>query len=328
MPDSFTHYVFGHEVLRELDDAVRDAVDMPVFERALQGPDPWSTLGFWGGKYKPLAKRSSVMHKQKTGAFLLALTAEAKADPTAAVFSLLAGTLCHYCLDRLAHPYIIAKGGDFDGRPETRPLCGGHVRLERAIDSYYLRRETGKRPWRVSLPRTIFRLKRYPESLRRPLDRALAQVYGWDDGFDRFNDALGDERRFYALMQDPFGLVHYLLRPLSRGRTNFSLYSYYRRDIDPTVLDYLNEQHAPWHHPYDPAVVSTDSFFDLFAQAKADAVALLTVAYKVVFLGEALPLSELYANASYSTGFDCDDVRHDATPTYEPLMYRGRYRNT
>lgn len=327
MPDSVTHHYFGWCVWSELETEIRQGIDAGVFERALQGPDPWSTIGFFGGDGKQFARRSGVMHKERTGLFLETLARESAAEPELPTFSVLAGFICHYCLDRLAHPYITCKGGEYDGTPATNQFRGGHVRLERAIDSYIIRTHYGAVPWHFSIPRRILGLKRYPESLRRPLNRVFRRVYGWEDSFDLLNRAMKDEARFYALMQDPTGLVHYLLRMVSGGKTNYCMYSYYRRDADGEKLDYLNEGHRPWNHPFDPEIHSEESFFDLFERAKADAVKMIRGASDVVSGGKNVDLSALFGNSSYATGFDCDDPRNGREPICQPLSYGGSYWN-
>ena len=326
MPDPVTHYVFGRQVLDLLPEHIRKAVELPVFDRSVQGPDPWSTIAFFGGKKKQYANRSGLMHKHKTGLFLRALAQKAGQDPSAPTFSVLAGMLCHYCLDRLTHPYIICKGGEGGGTEQARSQNGGHVRLERAIDSYYIRRIYGKVPWHFPMPMRIMGLRKLPESLRPVLNEVYRQVYGWEDSFGLINDSLRHERLFYTLMQDPLGLVHMLLRPVSGGKTNYCIYSFYRRDVDSSRLDYLNEQHAPWHHPFDPSTVSTASFFDLFEQAKQDAVAMLQAAYDGIS-GDGDVLPEVFGNDNYSTGLDCDDPRNLHNPICEPLIYGGKYWN-
>lgn len=328
MPDSVTHHYFGHQVLERLPAEIRGKIDPGIYDRALQGPDPWSTIGFYGGGKKPLAVRSNVMHKTETGRFLVELSRMTAEYPEAPVFSVLAGFLCHYCLDANAHPYIICKGGDYDGTPETVDHKGGHVRLERSIDSRYIRKGYGAVPWHFSIPRRIMGLKRFPEALREPLDRAMKEVYGWDGGFDDLNRAMRDERLFYGLMQDPLGLVHLLLRPLSRGKTNFCMYSYFRRDTDGEKLDYMNQKRQPWNHPNDPDLTSTDSFSDLYDRALEEAVEMICTAYHRIGRGEVDALAACFVNRSYSTGFDCADPRNQAQPKYEPLRYKDKYRNT
>jgi len=323
MPDSVTHYWFGQQVYAALDAPIRACIHDGIYSRALQGPDPWSTSGFYGGGRKQFAARSSVMHKEKTGRYLLALTDGAKEQKL--MFSVLAGNLCHYCLDRLVHPYIICKGGDYDGTPATYHLRGGHVRLERAIDSHIIRSAYGMTPWHFSIPEKIMLLKRYPESLQEPLDRVFRQVYGWENGFSALNDSFRDEAGFYGLMQDPLGIAHYLLRLVSGGPTNYCMYSYYRRDVNPAEVDYMNENHTAWRHPFDQTVISTASVPDLFQQAQIDAVGMICAAYRVVYGAENLLLEKIYGNSHYSTGFDCDDPRNQRKPVFEPLIYPSKY---
>lgn len=323
MPDPVTHYVFGEQVFHQLPKNIQAAVEKPVFQRALQGPDPWSCLGFYGGKIKQYARRGVEMHRSKTGLFLTALTKQTK--QTNALFPVLAGNICHYCLDRLAHPYIICKAGFFDGSEESRIYRSGHTRLERAIDSYYIRTVYGKTPWHFSLPRHIMSCKQYPETLRHGLNAVYREVYGWDSTFDLINQSLRDERRFYGLMQDPFGIVHMLLRIVSGGKTNYSLYSFFRREIQRERLDYLNENRTPWQHPYDPSSISKDSFFDLFNRAKDDALGMIQAAYQWVFQDkESLPV---FNNSNYSTGLDCNDPRNTREPLCQPLAYSNKYWN-
>ena len=327
MPDPVTHYVFGRQVLTRLPEDIRGSLELPLFERSVQGPDPWSVIGFYGGRNKQFAGRSAVMHKSRTGQFMAALAKEAKQDMSIPVFSVLAGVICHYCLDRLTHPYIICKGGDYDGTEQTREQKGGHVRLERAIDSYYIRQVYGKTPWHFSVPRQTMPPIRLPESLRPALNRVYRQVYGWENVFDLLNASLRDERLFYGLMQDPLGIVHLLLRPISSGKTNYCIYSYYRREADSRAVDYLNEQRRPWSHPFAPERVSTDSFPDLFDRALEEAVEMIRAVYRWIGGNPEICLEEVLGNSDYSTGLDCGDPGNLRKPVCEPLRYRGKYWN-
>lgn len=326
MPDPITHYVFGEQVLSDLPSEIGDMIDVSIFERALQGPDPWSTLGFWGGWTKRYAVRSGIMHKTHTGAFLRGLLREATGESAVPVFSYLAGFLCHYCLDKNAHPYIICKGGVYDGTPETYSQRGGHVRLERAIDSFFARRVYRCPPWCFPFVDRVFKHRRLPESLRLPLERVFERVYDWEDAFDLLNRAMRCERLFYTLMRDRFGLVQWLLRPLSHGANNYCLYSYYRRDIDPTVLDYMNDKNDTWYHPFAPSIAYTDSFFELFERSKKQAAAMIAQAYACAFDGREVD-GALFGDDNYSTGLPCDDIRNENQPVCEPLIYKNYYQN-
>ena len=325
MPDPVTHHVFGREVIASLPEEIRSRIDLPVFDRSVHGPDPWSAIGFFGGKYKQYAVRSNLMHKSHTGLFLTELAKASKEDMSVPTFSVLAGMICHYCLDRLAHPYIICKGGEYDGTEETRAQCGGHVRLERGIDSFFIRRTYGKVPWRFPIARRILGLRKLPQTLQPVLNGVYGRVYGWDDAFTLFNVSLRYEKMFYTLMQDPLGIVHMLLRPISGGKTNYCIYSFYHREIDRDKLDYLNEKHASWHHPFDASIVSSASFLDLYEQAKQDAIRMLQTVYRWIVSDDGIILETVFGNVNYSTGLDCDDHRNFRPPLCEPLVFDRKY---
>ncbi|MBQ2863590.1 MAG: zinc dependent phospholipase C family protein [Clostridia bacterium] len=325
MPDPYLHEHFGADVLKDLSGEITDSIDKGVFSRALQGPDPWSAIGFLGGKYKKYANRSAVMHKQKTGAFLRSCAEITKEAKSSLLYSYLCGFICHYCLDKTTHPYIIAKSGEFEGTEETYAYRGLHTRLERALDCLYIRKKYDRTPWHFCIPRETYKAKSYPIELKEPLDRLYSTVYGWEDGYTLSNAALRYESLFYTLMEDPLGILHYLFRPISNKKTDYCIFSYYKRDADAKYIDYTNDTHKEWTHPYDAGAVSRKSFGDLYAEAKAEALYMIMKAYGYVFSAEDTDLDELFPNQSYCTGFDCDDPRHENTPVYSPINYPGRY---
>ena len=320
MPDPVTHHYFSHLVLSELNDETVSIIDKPIFDRALQGPDPWSAIGFFGGNEKKHCKRSSVMHKEKTGDFFIHLTNEVKERKDPLLFSFLVGFICHYCLDKTTHPYIICKGGEYDGTKDTFCLRNGHVRIEHLIDSYYIRHYYKKEPWRFSIPKEIFKLKQYPKSFSLPLNKVFKKVYGWDNAFKLFNKSLYHQSLFYRLMQDRFGIFKFLLKFISLKNTDYTVFSYYKPEQYIGNTDYMNEGQVLWHHPYDSEIESNESFFELFNIAKEKAREIITAVYNYIYNDCEISLSALFENFNYSTGFDCDDSRNLKVPVYESVF--------
>ena len=321
MPDLVTHYCFGEQVSAALPAGPARALRGEIFGHATAGPDVWFSCGFAGGRNRALAGRGDVMHEQNTGAFLLALAQSARTGPGRdELFSYLAGFLCHYCLDRTAHPYIVCKTGNYDGTAATLPYRGAHMRLERAIDSWVIRRYYGGVPGLFSLPRRVLKLRRLPERMRTGLESAYASVYGWTGAWEALNAAIRDQRLFYALVQDPAGLLNAAAPLLDDGKSpyDYRVLSYRGRDLDG--VDFLNAGRAPWHHPCDPSLVSRESFPDLFERARTLAVSLTEEAWRFVYLDGAPELAEKLGNASYSTGLPCGDPRNAGPLAFEPLF--------
>lgn len=323
MPDIVTHYHFSRRAREALSPEIRAALDEPLLHYASLGPDPWYSLGFYGGKKKALTHRGGQMQKQNTGAFLCALAKEARqTEEKSHLFSYLTGFLCHYCLDKTTHPYILFKTGNYDEtRPETLPYRGAHTHLERAIDSFIIRRYYNKTPWHFPIVKQVLALKKLPEDMRPTLNRVHEEVYGWPDVFDDLNRCLRDQKIFYRLMQDPFGILSRLMPLADNGKSHqdYRTLPYYHKDIDPALCDYLNEKKAPWSHPCDESIVSRASFPELFEQALAEAVALIALSWRYV-QGEDVPLARALGNASYETGFDCSDPRNCGPRHYESLF--------
>ncbi len=320
MPDLVTHFYFAETVLAALPAQTAARIDPKLHGFTSAGPDVWFSIGFTGGRYKPLAGRGGLMHRESTGDYLMALADEARrgADKDA-LFSYLTGFLCHYCLDSRCHPYIMTVTGSYDGSDATLRYRGAHTRLERAIDSYVIRERYGYTPWRFPFLRRVLRLRALPETLRTGLDAAHERVFGWTGCFDALQRCVRDQRRFYALMKDPCGLLTALARRLDNGHGEYDLpgLTYYRKEL--AGLDFLNEQHRPWRHFRDPSIVSDASFFDLFELAKADCLTMIEACRTYVYDGGGSPAGVI-GDRSYESGFDWRDPRNEAAPQYEPIF--------
>ena len=319
MPDPVTHYVFANEVFKDLPDEIKDILDSVVLGRASLGPDPWSYLGFYGGKNKKYSVRSSLLHKTNTGKFLTTLTEGIKDFSSYSAFSFLAGAVCNYCLDKTTHPYIIYKSGYYDGTKETLSQQGGHALMERAIDSYFIRTIYKKKPWRFSIAKNVMPLKSFPKGLKPLIDNVYKEVYGFEDSFNLLNKALKDEKLFYILVQDPLGLFYKITGLLAK---RYQVYSYYHKDIDSKKLDYMNLKKEEWNHPNHRETISTLSFLELFDDAKKESVKIITSAYNWIYKNKKISLEDLYGNYNYSTGFDCADERNDSPPVCQPLIFK------
>ncbi|MGD9559604.1 MAG: zinc dependent phospholipase C family protein [Oscillospiraceae bacterium] len=132
MPECYTH---AHTGLQALTRSGHTVASHPAFIAGTNGPDPLTFYQGWKSKRKPdlsvLAKR---MHRERTGAFLLALVENA-ATPVQQSYAL--GFITHYTTDCTLHPYVVAntaQGAPYAGK-------NGHRRLEAALDSTLYHRD-------------------------------------------------------------------------------------------------------------------------------------------------------------------------------------------
>lgn len=140
MPGFTTHYLFGLNSFRELEepDLVSCIRKFPhAFCMGLQGPD----IFFY---YLPSYLRSSgnigqLAHHKNTGVFLTQLLKSKdlflEETEQQIAISYICGFLGHYVLDTTCHPYIFAKShyGTYD-----KGYFGHHVYLETDIDAELL----------------------------------------------------------------------------------------------------------------------------------------------------------------------------------------------
>jgi len=262
------------------------------------------------------------MHREKTGEFLLTLTKQCRNAPeNHELFSYLAGFLCHYALDKTAHPYIVYRTGHYDGTEETRKYRGNHTLLERAIDHVYLK-EWGKRLASMPITGKILRMKKIPKTISEELDTVYQTVYGWENASRDLTICAKDQRRFYLLVQDPTGLLNRIVGLVDNGKSLQEYFSLSYAGRDQGSLDILNRKKETWHHPCDPEIRSDESFAELFQKACGDAVRFILAAEAFLEDGTADPAA-VYGSDSYETGLYWKDSRNIGQKIYDPLPLRG-----
>ena len=325
MPDIITHYRFGVSVTQRLVPELCASLRHELYDSATAGPDLWFSYRFWRPKAqqgKP--ERGNIMQHEHTGAFLSALLdasrqGEAKAD----FFSYLAGFLCHYCLDKAAHPYIIYRSGLYDGTEATLSCRGDHMRMEHALDLLAVK-AWGLRPWQRPITRRILRLRAMPPDMRPELDAIYERVYGWSGAWNDLNLALRDQRLFYRLAEDPTGLLDAILRRVDNGASGRDLTSISYHGKEQPQLDIANEAKQPWQHPRDPRLISRESFAELSERAANETAELISLAWAYASGRTTTPPS--FGNLSYETGFDCADPKNDASAQCDPLRFDKHQR--
>ena len=306
MPDIVLHHVFGQEVYAALGTEIREYLADAPFSFALYGPDPW----FMYRPVKPRQGRGRCMHTTKTGEFLHALAVRAK-DGTAPreTFSYLAGFLCHYALDASTHPYIIWQ------TTQTWPTKGAHRDLEHALDAAQLRRE-GR--WGEKHPVTDYHLPKIclPKAMAEDLDDVYGRIYGWTNLHAALNGCYRRLRAVYWLMEKPHGIA----AGVNKVSASPSLRSYSYASSAFLDRDVENLSHTPWRQPFDPDIVSTESFREMYDRARGDAVRMITDCWRFV-RGDGVDedgLKTSLGRRSYLSGFDWEDPRNQSVPSLLP----------
>ena len=187
MPDIVLHNKIGEDVFRKMEPVQRTVIDYDIFRFALQGPDAFLFYRFFSPyRNKDVVERSKTMHELKTGVFLTELAKEAYNDK---VFSFLAGFLCHYALDSVAHPYIIKKANGIKYM---------HMAIEHRLDMLELGR-LGKT--RGSISEVLPAYPVVPE-----VGRVVEKVYGWNDCL--WQTSYRHMRLWYKVIKDKYNVLY------------------------------------------------------------------------------------------------------------------------
>ena len=308
MPEIVTHHFFGMKVLQELPQEISQRIDPELYRIGLRGPDPLGIVRFWCPPlWKKLHGRSSVMHNLHSGMFFERLSREARAkdgELQKQLFSYECGFLTHYFLDSVCHPYVIYRTG------LGKAYAGNHRSLEHAMDRLALARN-GLTLRNRPISRLVLRKKGLPETMKQAIDAVYADTFGWNDAWKQINHALKDERRFARLIEDPAGWLARFAKGGTKGSLSYAENAYTNADIE-------NEQHREWRNPYEPGMVSTQSFDELTALAGEQAKQAICDLYRYI-LGES-PYPVSIGNRSYESGLDTTDPRNKRDPQFEILQ--------
>lgn len=112
MPAIITHDQFAHEMLERVPSSlIRTASQRDAFTLGSQGPDPlfFCAISPTLAKYRSIG---SLMHDEKPAELICELWNSVDSVPTISkdiIRAFSAGFLCHYLLDRSAHPFVYAQ---------------------------------------------------------------------------------------------------------------------------------------------------------------------------------------------------------------------------
>lgn len=307
MPDVAVHAVFGQQVREALDPTVRDVLRDEPFRFALYGPDNWFM-------YKPWQKRRNArgrrMHTTKTGAFLMTLADHCRGQKNPeALFSYLAGFLCHYALDSTVHPYVYRM-------TETKyRQSGAHRALEHSMDVCELIRLGF---WGEKHPITdhLFTKVRLPKELEEDLDAVYGEVYGWKHIRGNLNRCCLLYRTLYRVMEKPDGLASLIARKTRKPFWQSIAYaeSYLARE------DVENISHDLWRHSHAQDITSHRSVPEMEQEALEQARQMIEAAWGYIFGGSLSreKLAGIIGNRSYLSGLPLEDPRNLDLPSALP----------
>ncbi len=271
MPACLTHRLFAEAVREKLPEDPE--LNRCAFAWGAQGPDFLFCHRYfpWMGK-KNLRSYGNRLHEMNPVITLGAVREFLRGNDDPAYRSYAWGLLCHYALDSTAHPYINALADQLvSQRPrETRTTMHGEI--EGALDAIVLRRETGKLPSEVSLGAMFPKNEGVQRRIARLYKDLVFRACGEDVSEAELFQAAKDAHLVFSCLTDRTGLKKRFFDLAEAGGPH-KIASHIVPLTERDDVDYANLQETEWQAG---EIVSSQSFFDLFDQALALAVELIS----------------------------------------------------
>lgn len=283
MPAIITHHQFAREMLNlPATSFIKSVQERNAFLLGSQGPDP---LFFCVVSPSLYAYRAlgSLMHDKKPGKLLHVISgtpALAPSNMKKTVQAYCAGFLCHYLLDRAAHPFVYAQqfalcNAGIDGLDE-RDGHEVHAVIESELDEMILYTHEGL---------TISSFKPYKEILKAD-EQSLAAISHavcatlWET-YEKlspahlFSASVHNYRRVQFATYSPRGIKRTLYGVVERRFKRHSFaQAFCHRPLALTESIFDNHEHRVWIDPFTNAKHTT-SFEDIFNNVLEEANSLI-----------------------------------------------------
>lgn len=286
MPSSITHFLFAKSVLNNLKQSLPfingDDYQNIVFVGA-QGPDP---LFFYG--QIPFLKRPRKKEIQQVGSFLhdhkmdqkfidmIDYANNQEGNQRNVLFSYIFGAMLHYCLDRVAHPFVFYRSGFKINEDDQTNYEVHHAMYESYIDTL-MQLNFG----------TKFKSKKVVKA-NKTMMSLVSVMYAENEKLDRrdFYVAWKDMCMCEKILNDRMGIKRFILKKLHKDSSlQYAMIQPRKNDLKIDFLnlnrkEYLNPQSLEKHE---------HSFVELFNIALNDSknvVKIIKKAYNKEDVGE------------------------------------------
>ena len=275
MPGFTTHYLFGIDAYKEINDKkIKKNLyhNHSAFALGLQGPDVF----FYYLPSYLLHKENlgALAHDTDTGAFFAYLLESRKqfiGKPRllAVADAYITGFIGHYTLDCVIHPYVYAfTNYDPENKKRNVDYFGQHAYFETELDTQLLWHYKHMRPTEFHQDATIRLSAIETNVIARMLAYAYKHTYHVSAPRAMMRGAIRWMRTGTRLTNDPSGQKKVLVRLVEKYALDHAFISpmlpsnRYRFVKDP-----LNLQRREWKHPWTKET-TTDTFADLLVRAQ------------------------------------------------------------
>ena len=270
MPAAITHYFEAKKAWNKFSEK---NASVPFSENAFlwgaQGPDFFFCHNFLPWRHgESLCGYASKLHGSQPSRLLGIMRGYAVAhSEDKEIRSYLYGFLCHYSMDRTAHPFVNYNVSSLKEIISERSDSFLHCQIESAIDVIILRYETNSLPTNFDLKMTVPKDDEVMEKIAGLYAYVLEALFGdkvrWQDVLQAEKDC----RVAMGLLNDRTTLKKGLVERWEKRNGRYEHSCCIRSICEDDKYDYANILHSEWHYPKDSTGVRTESFFDLYEKS-------------------------------------------------------------
>lgn len=307
MPNVITHGLMANEVVQLLENTeITEAIEKypRLFFFGSNGPDYLFYYRYFKSDddAKEMRQLGSLFHDEYINEFYTAAKSHIKSlnypKQRQMALSYVAGHLCHWALDSLAHPYVFHKTGLIEG--DTRY---DHYRFEAMIDTLVVKRVLNKKFKEVPSYKFVELKAEERISIAKVYQSIVSDVLGKRIELSKFVDSMKSMYQFNLLLFDKIGLRSKLIRPIEKYILKDE-WIFTSHLVTPEVdikNDVLNLRRDEWSHPCDKSVRVNYSFMDLYNQSTVRAFQAINALMKDLS-HESNDLEEFIDGRNYSSG--------------------------
>ena len=278
MPAAITHFLQAERVMEELKKQDGQLLlNRDAFLWGAQGPDflychrylPWQR----GESLKGYAEK---LHQEKPSAIFQAMRDYYDASGRdRIVLSYIYGFICHYCVDRIGHPFVnYGVQCLLRQRPEQNEEIL-HNQIESSLDVIMLRYEKAELPIDFRLKLTVPKNQVVQAKTAELYAYILNRLYQLQDAQPALVRATDDCRLLFGLLTDRTTLKKSVIERIEKRKGNHSISCHIRGISEGDEYDYANTLLEEWCWPMDNGRQRNDSFFDLYETSVGESVKLI-----------------------------------------------------
>ncbi|MFU0833357.1 MAG: Zn-dep-PLPC domain-containing protein [Oscillospiraceae bacterium] len=271
MPAAITHYQQALAVLKKC-----DIEHSPKFTDAFlcgaQGPDFLYYHNLFQPWRKNLRSLGSKLHHEHPAKLLSVIRDFLNQSGNEMIESYIYGFLCHYSLDRTAHPFVHWDVHALKNLYPGRSNSFLHNHVESVLDVIILRSVTGQLAVDFDLRKTVPKDREVQLQIEKLYRHIFERLYGIHGIRENVFQAMSHCRIICGFLNDRYMIKKPVAQALEQLTHKYVFSSVIRGMNEPDEFDYANVLHSEWKWPENNRDFRTDSFFELYAKSIQDSV--------------------------------------------------------